>query len=65
MPVFLGIWFVCALLAAISWDNLVANTPTVGGNLSIGFTSLVILSATFGLAGAGLVCFAVSIVRDQ
>jgi hypothetical protein len=62
---FLAIWFACALLAAISWDNLVTNTPTVGGNLSISFPALLILSSTFGLAGAGLVCFAVSIVRDQ
>jgi polyferredoxin len=61
---FLVIWLVCALLAAWSWNNLVTNTPTVGGNLSISFGALLVLSSTFGLAGAGLVCFAISIVRD-
>ena len=62
MPVFLGIWLVCALLAGISWSNLVSNTLSVG---KLGMTpiALIVLSVSFGLPGAGLVCMAWDIIR--
>jgi hypothetical protein len=65
MPVFLGIWLVCAVLAGISWQNLVSNTLASNGALSISFPALLVLSVSFGLPGAGLVCFAISIVRNR
>jgi hypothetical protein len=65
MSVFLVVWLVCAVLAAISWDNLVTSTPAANGQLSISFLQLVVLGASFGLPGAGLVSFAVGIIRNR
>jgi hypothetical protein len=62
MPVFLGIWLVCAIIAGISWQNLVDNTPAVG-KLSISFPAMIVLSVGFGLPGAGLVCMALDVFR--
>lgn len=62
MPVFLGIWLVCAIIAGISWQNLVDNTPAVG-KLTISFPAMLVLSLSFGLAGAGLVAMAIDIAR--
>jgi hypothetical protein len=65
MPVFLVIWLVCAIVAAISWDNLVTTTPAANGQLTISFLQLVVLGTSFGLPGAGLVSFAVGIIRNR
>jgi hypothetical protein len=60
MPVLLGIWAVCAIIAGAIWQNLVSNTLGAQG---ISTTAMIILSLGFGFAGAGLVCVAVDIVR--
>jgi hypothetical protein len=62
MPLFLIIWLVCAVIAGISWQNLVDNTPAVG-KLSISFPAMIVLSLSFGLPGAGLVAMALDIIR--
>jgi len=61
-PIFLGVWLVCAVVAGLIWQNLVDNT-LAQTPLSLPISALVVLSAGFGLAGAGLVGVAVDIVR--
>jgi hypothetical protein len=65
IPPFLAVWLVCAILAGISWENLVANTPTSGAPLTIGFPALIVLSVSFGLPGAGLAAFAWGIMHNR
>ncbi|HVC83381.1 MAG TPA: hypothetical protein VNL35_23055 [Chloroflexota bacterium] len=62
MPVFLGIWLVCAVLAGLDWQNLVTNT-SLTGKLTITFPAMMVLSLSFGLAGAALIAVAVGIFR--
>ena len=62
MPVFFAIWLVCAIVAGISWQNLVDNTLIVG-KTGISFPAMLVLSLGFGLPGAGLICMAVDIIR--
>ena len=62
MPVFLGIWLVCAIVAGLVWQNLVDNTPAVS-RLVITFPAMIVLSLSFGIAGAGLVSMAIDIFR--
>jgi hypothetical protein len=57
---FLAVWLICAVIAAFSWDNLIANTQ--GAN-SFGVTARVVLAVSFGLPGAGVVSFVVGIFR--
>jgi len=64
LPVFLGIWLVCAVIAGFVWQDLVANTNNQAQQLSISVSAMFVLSITFGLPGAGLVCFAWSILRE-
>lgn len=61
MPVFLGIWLICAIIAGLVWQNLVNNT--LGSNLVITFPAMIVLSLSFGIAGAGLVAMLVDIFR--
>ncbi|MGH2390347.1 MAG: hypothetical protein ACRDIE_19270 [Chloroflexota bacterium] len=60
MPVFLGIWLVCAVIAGLIWENLVNGTP---GTLVITVPALIVVSLSFGIAGAGLAAAAVGIFR--
>jgi hypothetical protein len=60
IPILLGIWLVCAVIAGLVWQNLVSNTP---GAVSISPVAMIVLSAGFGFAGAGLTCLAVDIIR--
>ncbi|MGH2410677.1 MAG: hypothetical protein ACRDGS_09950, partial [Chloroflexota bacterium] len=62
MPVFLGIWLICAVLAGLDWQNLVTNT-SLTSKLTISFPAMMVLSLSFGLAGAALVAAAVGIIR--
>ncbi|HVA89630.1 MAG TPA: hypothetical protein VNL71_07280 [Chloroflexota bacterium] len=62
MPVFLGIWLVCAVVAGLDWQNLVAGT-SISSKLTITFPAMIVLSLSFGLAGAALVAAAVGIFR--
>jgi hypothetical protein len=62
MPVFLGIWLVCAVIAGIIWENLVSGTPA-STPLTISFPALIVVSLSFGIAGAGLAAAAVGIFR--
>ena len=62
LPIFLGVWLVCAVLAGLVWQNLVDNT-LAQTPLSLPLSALLVLSAGFGLAGAGLVSVAADIVR--
>jgi hypothetical protein len=62
IPVFLCIWLVCAIVAGISWENLVTNTAA-STPLHISFPALLILSVSFGLPGAGLIAMAIDIFR--
>jgi hypothetical protein len=60
IPVLLGIWAVCAIIAGLVWQNLVSTTPGAAG---LSTSAMIILSLGFGFAGAGLVCLAIDIVR--
>ena len=62
MPVFLGIWLVCAVIAGLIWENLVSGTPASSA-LVITFPALLVLSLSFGIAGAGLAAAAIGIFR--
>jgi hypothetical protein len=62
---FFCVWIVCAAGAAISWNNLVTNTPTAGTPLSITFPELLVLSITFGLPGAALINFACGVFSER
>jgi hypothetical protein len=62
MPVFLGIWLVCAVIAGIIWESLVSGTPA-STPLEITFPALIVVSLSFGIAGAGLAAAAVGIFR--
>ncbi|HXT36158.1 MAG TPA: hypothetical protein VN837_11330 [Chloroflexota bacterium] len=62
MPIFLGIWLICAILAGLDWQNLVTNT-SLTSKLTITFPAMLVLSLSFGLAGAALVAAAVGIFR--
>jgi uncharacterized protein (DUF983 family) len=62
MPVFLGIWLVCAIIAGAVWSNLVTNTAA-SSTLVLTFPALIVVSLTFGIAGAGLAAAAVGIFR--
>ena len=62
LPIFFGVWLVCAVIAGLVWQNLVDNT-LAQIPLSLSFSALLVLSAGFGMAGAGLVSLAVDIVR--
>jgi uncharacterized protein (DUF983 family) len=63
MPVFLGIWLVCTIIAGLVWTNLVDNTPA-SSTLVLTFPALIVVSLTFGIAGAGLAAAAVGIFRS-
>ena len=63
MPVFLGIWLVCTIGAGIVWSNLVSNTAA-SSTLVLTFPALIVVSFTFGIAGAGLAAAAVGIFRS-
>lgn len=62
MPILLGVWVVCAIIAGAIWQNLVSTTP---GAQSISGIALLILSLGFGFAGVGVVCTAVDIIRKS
>lgn len=62
LPYFLAAWLVCAVIAAFSWDNLIANTP---GAVDFGFVARVVLAVGFGLPGAGLVSLLAGIAREK
>ena len=62
LPYFFLAWFLCSIIAAFSWDNLIGNTP---GAIDFGFSARLILAVGFGLPGAGLVSLAASIIRDR
>ncbi|HEY8286661.1 MAG TPA: hypothetical protein VIJ28_19910 [Chloroflexota bacterium] len=62
MPIFLGIWLVCAVFAGLDWQNLVTNT-SLTSRLTISFPAMIVLSLSFGLAGAALISAAVGIFR--
>ncbi len=62
MPVFLAIWLVCAVVAGISWENLVTNTPA-STPLHSTFLARIVLSVSFGLPGAGFISMAVGLFR--
>lgn len=64
IPVFLCIWLVCAIVAGISWENLVISTPA-STPLHISFPALLVLSISFGLPGAGLIAMAIDIFRKS
>jgi hypothetical protein len=62
IPLFLCIWLVCAIVAGLSWENLVSNTPA-STPLHMSFPALLVLSVSFGLPGAGLIAMAIDIFR--
>ena len=61
-PIFLGVWLVCAVIAGLIWQNMVDNTLSQTP-LTLPTSALLVLSAGFGLAGAGLASVAVDIAR--
>jgi uncharacterized protein (DUF983 family) len=63
MPVFLGIWLVCAVIAGLVWSNLVSETPA-SSTLVLTFPALIVVSLTFGIAGAGLAAAAIGVFRS-
>ncbi len=64
MPVFLGIWLVCSIIAGLVWSNLVSNTAASSA-LVLTFPALIMVSLTFGVAGAGLAASAAGIFRSS
>ena len=62
IPVFLGIWAVCAVIAGLIWENLVHGTPASSA-LVLTFPALIVVSLSFGIAGAGLAAAAIGIFR--
>lgn len=60
IPVFLGLWLICAVAAALIWQGLVNDTP---GHNNFSAVATLVLGLGFGFAGAGLVALAVYIVR--
>lgn len=61
MPVFLGIWLVCSVIAGLIWQNLVSTSPGMG---PLTFPATIVLSLSFGVAGAGLACVAIGLFRQ-
>lgn len=61
MPVFLGLWLICAIVAAFIWQSLVNDTP---GHNAFSALATIVLGAGFGFAGAGLAAIAVHIARN-
>ncbi len=62
LSLFILTWIVCAAIAALSWDNLIGNTP---GAIDFGVTARLVLAVSFGLPGAALVSLACGVVRER